>query len=277
MPRLSTIKPRLGNVSPRLHSVSRAALEQARHHCRDEVQPWRRWYKTARWQKLRLSVLQRDRYTCQSCGRIEGETSRLVCDHIEPHGGDEEKFWNGPFQTLCKPCHDGIKQAIDRAGKKASFHPYWLRPAKIPVTIICGPPASGKSTYVAAHAAPTDQIIDLDQIAAELSGSSLHGWDAKRWLHPALFKRNDLLGRLSGRPSYPAAWLIVSEPEANWRQWWQDVLCPEQIIVLEMTEAVCVENAARDHDRDMQATTQAIRRWWRRYHRRSGDQVIDIS
>jgi len=39
----------------------------------------------------------------------------LVCDHIEPHRGQHERFWHGPFQTLCKPWHDGDRQRIERA------------------------------------------------------------------------------------------------------------------------------------------------------------------
>jgi 5-methylcytosine-specific restriction protein A len=33
-----------------------------------------------------------------------------VCDHIEPHRGDAEKFWNGPFQSLCYFHHNRDKQ-----------------------------------------------------------------------------------------------------------------------------------------------------------------------
>ena len=77
--------------------------------------PWRRWYKTSRWQKLRWLILVRDGFTCRMCDRIEPKTSELVCDHIVPHRGDPALFWGGPFQTLCKPCHDGPKRAAERA------------------------------------------------------------------------------------------------------------------------------------------------------------------
>lgn len=73
-------------------------------------------YKTKRWQDLRWSILVRDRFTCQmvGCGKLETDTSQLVCDHIEPHRGDEQRFWSGPFQTLCKRCHDSLKQKEER-------------------------------------------------------------------------------------------------------------------------------------------------------------------
>jgi 5-methylcytosine-specific restriction enzyme A len=25
-----------------------------------------------------------------------------ICDHVEPHRGDVNKFWLGPFMSLCK-------------------------------------------------------------------------------------------------------------------------------------------------------------------------------
>jgi hypothetical protein len=48
-----------------------------------------------------LEIRARDLYTCQrtNCRRIEGGTCRLVCDHVQPHRGDVEKFWSGPFLT----------------------------------------------------------------------------------------------------------------------------------------------------------------------------------
>lgn len=67
-------------------------------------------YKTTRWQKLRWSILARDLFTCQMCKVMQTDTSMLVCDHIDPHKGDEAKFWAGPFQTLCAPCHNSLKK-----------------------------------------------------------------------------------------------------------------------------------------------------------------------
>lgn len=40
-----------------------------------------------------------------------------VCDHVDPHRGDEVKFFSGPFQSLCADCHDTDKQRIERGGK----------------------------------------------------------------------------------------------------------------------------------------------------------------
>lgn len=39
-----------------------------------------------------------------------------VCDHTEPHKGDPVKFYNGPFQTLCKRHHDSTKARQESKG-----------------------------------------------------------------------------------------------------------------------------------------------------------------
>lgn len=116
MARLTTIKPKLATLAPRIGRAP--GDEQARLRERDQNVGWRSWYKTARWQKLRMRVLIRDHFTCQmaGCGRIEPDTSQLVADHTVRHGGDEALFWDERnLQCLCKPCHDRLKQKQERA------------------------------------------------------------------------------------------------------------------------------------------------------------------
>ncbi|MEU6344474.1 AAA family ATPase [Streptomyces sp. NPDC046977] len=43
--------------------------------------------------------------------------------------------------------------------------------------VITGPPAGGKSTWIEAHAKPTDVVIDLDRITAAISGPGAPGWN----------------------------------------------------------------------------------------------------
>jgi 5-methylcytosine-specific restriction enzyme A len=112
MGRLKSAPPRIAPAPPRLAAAPSGERERSCH--RDATQVWRGWYKTARWQKLRWSVLVRDMFTCAMCHRIESNTSQLVCDHVEPHRGDEALFWHGAMQTLCKPCHDRHKQRVER-------------------------------------------------------------------------------------------------------------------------------------------------------------------
>lgn len=78
--------------------------------------PWRKWYSTARWERLRQATFLRDLYACTKCRRLEGDTSRLICDHVDPHRGNERKFFDPDnLTTLCKPCHDSVKQRQEQA------------------------------------------------------------------------------------------------------------------------------------------------------------------
>lgn len=52
---------------------------------------------------------------CERKGRVAIAT---VVDHIDPHKGDQAKFWNeANWQPMCKPCHDSVKAAEERAAK----------------------------------------------------------------------------------------------------------------------------------------------------------------
>lgn len=283
MRRLSALKPRLSPAPQRLH---RATDERTLDRRRLADAETRKLYNTKRWKDKRWSVLVRDQFTCQLCKRIESDTSLLVCDHIEPHRGDVEKFWADPCQTLCKTCHDSVKQqeeiaarmaGDDIAGKPAAYRPEWLKPSAIPLTIVCGPPAAGKNWYVRQHASPHDLLIDLDAIVADLIGLPMsHQWDRHRWLDLAIRKRNAMLGELSKRPASPAAWLIMTEPKAEHRQWWATTMQPKAIVVIEVGEDTCMANAAKDADRDLHHTCLMVRRWWSEYTRRVHDQVVRL-
>lgn len=280
--RLSNLKPRLSSLPPRIGYAP--GDEKARNRSRNVEQAWRAWYWQPRWRGtekndyqdgLRWRILVRDLFTCRMCKRLEVHAERLVVDHREPHNGDPLLFWDeGNLQALCKPCHDGTKQSMDRTGQIASFFPKWLKPSIIPLTIVCGPPASGKSTYAALHAEQGDLIIDLDVIASGLSGEPLHTWDKDMWLHPALFRRNDLLGSLARPSLHRAAWFIVAEPKAEHRKWWADHLKPRSVVVMETPEAQCMANAKQDIDRDQRRTADAIASWWSTYTRRAGEMII---
>lgn len=81
--------------------------------------PWRRWYKTERWRKLRERILLRDLYICQQTGvvlvgRYPAPNSPVV-DHRKPHRGDEALFWDeGNLVAVSKQWHDSTKQVTEQ-------------------------------------------------------------------------------------------------------------------------------------------------------------------
>ncbi|WP_083509382.1 HNH endonuclease signature motif containing protein [Hyphomicrobium sulfonivorans] len=80
----------------------------------DDKRPWRKLYGS-RWQRERLRYLAKHPLCvrCQDRGRLVPAT---VVDHVRPHRGDLQLFWSPTNrQALCKACHDGWKQSLEKA------------------------------------------------------------------------------------------------------------------------------------------------------------------
>lgn len=100
------IKPSLSAIGSRIGRITDA------HGHSEVTEPWRRWYKTARWQRLKQRVHLRDAYTCQRTGLIcsgrGSDWNAPVAHHIVPHRGDPVLFWDeNNIQTVSKREHDG--------------------------------------------------------------------------------------------------------------------------------------------------------------------------
>jgi 5-methylcytosine-specific restriction enzyme A len=76
---------------------------------------WDVWYGTARWARIRRHQLL-EHPLCRYCAERGIVTPATICDHVEPHRGDVNRFWLGPFQSLCKECHDSAKRFVERRG-----------------------------------------------------------------------------------------------------------------------------------------------------------------
>lgn len=72
---------------------------------------FRRLYGTQRWRRLAKKQVALEPL-CAMCAKLDRATEAEVCDHVNGHPDDEteEQFWSGPFQSLCKGCHDGAKK-----------------------------------------------------------------------------------------------------------------------------------------------------------------------
>jgi len=258
--------------------VHRPHAPSANHYDRQRGTSTERGYD-GDWRRCRAAFLGQNPL-CKFCEQRGLLVAAAEIDHVRTIAeAPELRLDFSNLRALCRPCHarrTALEQSFGR-GAIGRAHPNWIEPAQIPVTIVCGPPAAGKSSYVRLRAAPTDLVIDLDEIAAELSGSTPHTWDRARWLAPALHARNALIGKLaSARVGWERAWLIVSEPEARHRQWWMDRLKPKEIVVLETNFDLCIARLKDDPERlpVRAASLLGIRTWFVRYQRRAGDVVV---
>jgi len=195
---------------------------------------------------------------CQQRGII---TAAEEVDHIVPlHAQGEDTDDNK--QALCVDCHKAKSAKEQGANLRAQMFPEWLEPAACPLTIVFGPPGSGKTTYVEKHSKPGDQVIDLDLIRAELSGEPIYTSD-KQWFSPAVRERNRRLGSLK-REATPT-WVVVTGTGQADREWWQRKLQPTAIVVLDVPESECIARIKADARRPewlKAKQIEAVRSWW---------------
>lgn len=118
MGRLKAQPPRLKAMAPRL---SAPADEAGRNKHRDANTPGRSMMASRKWRGddngvggLRWSVLKRDLFTCRICGLLSPDTSKLEADHIVPHKGDPNLFWDADnLWCVCGQCHATVCQTIE--------------------------------------------------------------------------------------------------------------------------------------------------------------------
>ncbi len=184
------------------------------------------------WQRLRRLVLSEEPL-CRECQKRGRVTLAVEVDHIVPiRKAPERRLDQTNLQGLCKPCHSrktaredggfngfgkhrGHSGPVGTDGVPMDHNHFWntgetpdlldrmplgdmfpagLQPSVLPLTIVCGPPAAGKSTYIEAHRRPGDVVVDLDVIINEAGG----GRDSTlRQRMDGLRERNDRLAALA--------------------------------------------------------------------------------
>jgi 5-methylcytosine-specific restriction endonuclease McrA/shikimate kinase len=197
---------------------------------------------------------------CRRCSEKGVVQVAQVTDHISPHKGDMALFWDETnWQPLCKRCHD-FKTA--REDGPAQVRPEWLKKPGGRVHLICGPPGSGKSTFVNERADVKDVVIDLDGVISEISGRPIYQAGAE-WLARGIRERNRRLAALHRQPADRVAWIIVTG-SADWRHWWIEKLQPVETVVLRTPEHICCHRIRSDPRRSLVADRQckAAARWW---------------
>lgn len=114
---------RLTNLKPRLAALRTERVKVLGSGLGHDGQPsWRAGKDSAasrgyghRWRTARAGFLAQNPL-CAGCERLGRVTEAKVVDHIEPHRGDQEKFWDrSNWQSLCASCHSGEKQREERA------------------------------------------------------------------------------------------------------------------------------------------------------------------
>ncbi len=219
-----------------------------------------------RWRKVARAYLDANPVcACEVCVQLDRTLPSQVVDHIVPHRGDVTLFWSqSNWQAMSKTCHDR-KTAIEDGGfgawrKESLSQPFWMPRPSADVVLVLGPAGSGKSTLIREAMQPGEQVIDLNEIAAQLSGQPEHAWDRTRYLVPALRERNRRLAALEHMAD-GRVWVAMAPSKPADERWWIDRLKPKRIERLETDRAAC-ERRVEIRGGDMSGALRAIAAWF---------------
>jgi predicted kinase len=247
---------------------------------------WQRLYNSKRWRARHSAQLQQHPL-CAMCLAESRVTAAAIADHILPHHGNEELFFFGLLQSLCRHHHNKTKQEIEAKGycndigldgwptdpnhpanrpKRQFSIPYGLKPSAIPVILVCGPPAAGKTTWVKDHARADDTVICLDDCRVAVGGKP---WDQdKQIIKRALQYRDQLLYGLAHK-NKGQCFLIVGAPTVAERTAWAQALGITKarggMVVLDTPAETCLARLNSDPARRdvAQALSMAVLDWHR--------------
>lgn len=231
---------------------------------------WRKWYGLKSWKQARLTQLSKQPL-CERHLKRGKIVSAQVVHHKQAHKGDWQMFTNlDNLESVCKRCHDGDIQSEEVRGhstrvgndgwpadrnhpanaiiKQPYSIPHNVVPSAIELMIICGPPASGKTTLARELAGKDDIIIDLDDYREHVSGDRYSR--SKRHLQQAFKMRNkDIYSLASKRTG--KAYLIVMAPTLAERNAWLSALGTKTTIHhLNVPKSECARRIIEDSTRD---------------------------
>jgi shikimate kinase len=148
-------------------------------------------------------------------------TEQTLCAACKAESGDYKDDQPNNLIGLCR-FHNSIKIFLlhNRRLYWQLAMPFFLPRPRIPVTVVCGRPGSGKSTYVKNLASATDLVLDLDEIVSSITGLPIYHNNNKAFYEMALKTRNTRLAGLARSTRYTRCWLIVSGKTIHERIFW---------------------------------------------------------
>lgn len=219
------------------------------------AQEWAaRFYSSKAWQDLRWKRILEENFTCQECHEnYMLSPEKLIGHHkveLSPQNITEANIAlnSSLIKILCKNCHDKIHK---RFGHNRARE----------VTIVYGPPCSGKNTLVNQLSNRGDIIVDMNRLYQAVSGCALY--DKPDNIRFNVFAVRDLLieqiRTRSGR--WQAAWVIGGYS----RKLEREALAARlgaSLLYCEATEAECKARARAVHGVQYAEWCGYIERWF---------------
>lgn len=155
------------------------------------------------------------------------------------------------------------KSAADQALFEETRLPTKLQRSAVDLTILCGPPGSGKSFWLAQMQASAANIICLDRIMSEISGEPEH--HTPSWaLADALLVRNKRLAALATARTNDSCFFVVSSPRKEERHHWAKML-GARLLTFATPLEICERRIQADRTRpasEHARMVDAASKWW---------------
>lgn len=138
----------------------------------------RPFYDSKEWRKTREAYLHSRNYICERCGGAASVVHHI--NYIKPWNVNDPDItlnWDN-LKAVCEKCHaEEHSQDLKARGSAARLNGITFDEEgnvikQANALLICGSPASGKTTYVAQHKGRNDLVIDLDYLCAALTGET---------------------------------------------------------------------------------------------------------
>lgn len=231
------------------------------------------------------------------CAKVGVDRAAEVVDHIVPHKGDLSLFWNQEnWQSLCEPHHNRDKARLeirgysDRLGDdgwpidpahpanggkepvSGRSQPDDVKPIIVPVFLVVGPPASGKTTWCKSQMRDGDVLIDFDEIDAAINGTPRQ---RGRLVVPILRERNTRLINAAAMTT-GRVFLPMTGARSTLREWWRGKLGRVTVVLIDTDEATCIDRIRNSIDRSARADDQvaAVTEWFASADRQGIDIVV---
>lgn len=196
-----------------------------------------KFYCSKNWKDFRNVIIQersKEGIKCEICGRFIFSSEEIHIHHtpieLTEHNYLDKMISLNPenVKLTCKSCHDKEHNRFCGYKKKANS-----------VYVVCGPPMSGKTTYVEQNMSPGDLVIDMDKLYAAVSLREMYN-KPDNLKYNVFAIKNLLINQIKTRyGNFKSAWIIGTYANSVERERLANDLGAE-IIILDVCKEECI-------------------------------------